>query len=241
MVKYTAHQHTKKYRHRIKTRRVKYNLLQSAGNNQLKVALFFVGRIKGFEHTKQNLLNIKNSFNPVTFISLNESSMTSEIDNFCNLFDIKNINEQVSLQKVSIPTTKRYKYIMADHPQNIYSMFYNQKIAMKMIENYQNIHKIKFDCVIYYRADIISNTNLKINNIKPNTIYIPDGNDFGGYNDRVAYGNFESMKKYSTTIDLIEKTSTINHPETTLKMNLNELKLNIVRFLYPTELHPSRK
>ena len=81
---------------------------------------------------------------------------------------------------------------------------------------------------------------LNIHTLKPNTVYIPSGNDYGGYNDRMAYGNFESMKKYCTTIDFMNNTSQISQPEWALKQNLELVKLNIERFIYNTELHKSR-
>lgn len=228
-------QSRKRRLHKYKTRRQK-------GGNLLKFAIFFVGRITGFEHTKQNLLKIKNKFNPTCFCSLNESTITDATKRFATLFDVKNINEQISVEKTIIPTTIALKPKVSLYPENVYSMFYHQKKVMNMIEAYQAKHGIKFDCIIYYRADILTTDDLNIDTVANNTVYIPNGSDSIGINDRMAYGNFEAMKKYASSIDLINSKGSVEiYPEEYLNNNLKHHKLHIQRISYnANNLHPLR-
>jgi hypothetical protein len=208
-----------------------------------KVAIFFVGRISGFEHTKINLLKIKNKFNPICFCSLNESTLTGNTKKFCELFDVTNMNEQVRIEKTVLPKSLVLKPNISLNPKNVYSMFYHQKHVMHLIEAYQKKHNILFDCVIYYRADIATQDDLNIHDLANNTVYIPHGSDSIGINDRMAYGNFEAMKKYTSSIDLINNMGVIElYPEVILKKNLDAHKLNVERIQYnANNLHPWRK
>ena len=51
------------------------------------IAVYFSGRIKAYENNIENLLNIKNKYNPVFFISLNDEE-TEYIKEFCKIFNI---------------------------------------------------------------------------------------------------------------------------------------------------------
>jgi hypothetical protein len=208
-----------------------------------KVAIFFVGRISGFEHTKTNLLKIKNKFNSTCFCSLNESTPSETTKKFCELFDVSNMSEQVHIEKTVVPKSLVLKPNISLNPKNVYSMFYHQKQVMNLIEAYQTKHNIHFDCVIYYRADIATEDDLNIQALANNTVYIPHGSDSIGINDRMAYGNFEAMKKYTSSIDLINKMGVIDlYPEVILKQNLDGHKLKVERIHYnANNLHPRRK
>jgi hypothetical protein len=68
-------------------------------------------------------------------------------------------------------------------------------------------------------------------NLKDDTIYIPEGYDWGGVNDQIAYGKLDVMKKYNSinAVDLLEKNLSIPHPETLNCANINFHKLKIER------------
>ena len=129
--------------------------------------------------------------------------------------------------------------------EGTYSMFYNQKKAFDLITAYQQSNNMHFDCVIFFRADIDEEDELNIKPPSDNTIYIPEADDFCGISDIVAYGNYNSMNKYTNlvnSIDYICRTQKIIYnPEAMLKQHLLNESLIIERFPYKYKLHPSRK
>jgi hypothetical protein len=165
--------------------------------------------------------------------------------------------DQYNIEKTIVPEIlysfkKRPETIIA----NTYSMFYHNKRCFDLIEKYYQ----KFDIIIRFRADIHSPEVLPILNIKPNTIYIPKGQDpfEGTINDQVAYGDFNSIKIYCEVVNniiafcncnkpqliksfnsIINK-NTLFHPETLMKKQLDVCRLNIIRFDYTYNLDKIR-
>jgi hypothetical protein len=123
-------------------------------------------------------------------------------------------------------------------------MFYNTFKAFQLLEKYERNHKMKFNCIIFYRADIDSSEILDINIENDNDIYIPDGNDYGGINGLIAYGSNNSMKVYCNLVNNIDKMCREQHvtfhPETLLKKHLENNSIIIKRFPYEYSLHKSR-
>jgi hypothetical protein len=103
---------------------------------------------------------------------------------------------------------------------------------------------MKFDCVLFYRADIDSQQTIHITVPEENTIYIPEGTDHYGTNYQIAYGHYDAMKKNSDLVNKLEKLCgeqhITYHPETLLKHHLENEGLNIVRFPFDYILHPRR-
>jgi hypothetical protein len=220
----------------------------------MRVAIFFSGRIKGFQYLN-TLHLIKEKYNPTFFCSLNEESITDEILLFLKTFNLS--KNQYNIEKTIVP---EILYTFRKHPvtivSNTYSMFYHNKRCFDLIEKYPQ----KFDIIIRFRADIDSPEILSLLHINPNTVYIPKGNDpyEGTINDQVAYGDFNTMKIYCEVVNNIIEFCTINkpqliksfnsimnknklfHPETLMKRQLDLYKININRFDYKYVLDKRR-
>lgn len=116
---------------------------------------------------------------------------------------------------------------------HVYSMFFNNYKAFKLLEEYQRENNIIYDYIIKYRSDLCSDDNLILESSKE-TLYIPFGNDWGGLNDQVAYGDYTVMKKYCYLYEnldnLVFNMNIIYHPETLLKHHTENI--NIKRFNY---------
>jgi hypothetical protein len=112
------------------------------------------------------------------------------------------------------------------------AMHYNRKRAFNMIQDKPNrVVSSRFDL---YVDDYI----WYVDNIEDNTIYIPEGEDYGGLNDRFAYGDYESMKKYCHLYDHIHTLSHSElHPESILKEYIDKVGLNVIRFSSPMKLY----
>jgi hypothetical protein len=105
------------------------------------------------------------------------------------------------------------------------AMHYNRRRAFDMIQDKPNrVISTRFDM---YITDNLQNCSA----CDDNTIYVPEGEDHGGLNDRFAYGNYESMKIYCHLYDHIDTLSHPElHPETILKEYIDIKGLNVVRF-----------
>jgi hypothetical protein len=222
-----------------------YSLTQiKGGSNNLKVAIIFSGRIKGYENVKDKVLHIKNKYNATVFCSLNKKNKSEYINNFCNTFDIR--DHQLNLELTNTPEwiMKLDKREETSY-EGTYSMFYHTRKAFDLITTYQQSNKMHFDCVIFFRADIDGEDELSIKAPNDNTIYIPEGEDYGGICGIIAYGSYKSMDKYSNLVNCIDyickKQNVVYHPETMLKQHLLNESLVIERFPYKYKLHHSRK
>ena len=111
---------------------------------------------------------------------------------------------------------------------NVECMFFNRKRAFDMIQDSERV-------VISCRFDLYIHEMFSIHEfLEDNTIYIPYGEDHGGVNDRLAFGNYESMKVYCNAVVNQEY-----HPETALKLYLDKVGLNVVRFKSRMDLKSS--
>lgn len=95
-----------------------------------------------------------------------------------------------------------------------------------------------YDVYVRIRPDSKFNGPLKFSDheIKPNTVYIPKGNDYRGINDQFAFGDYDSMRKYySVYLNAPELFSEGNlfNSEVYHLANLNKQGVNIVRIEHP--------
>jgi hypothetical protein len=122
-------------------------------------------------------------------------------------------------------------------------MFYHQNKAFKLVEEYQKNNLMTFDSILYYRADMNSSDTLTLAMPSKNTVYIPNDRGYGGYNDRMAYGDYESMKIYSSLVDSFESlcaTEEQINAEGMLRDYLSQHNINIITLKYNTDLHEKR-
>lgn len=204
----------------------------------MKIAVFFSGRVKGYEKVKDQLHAFKCDF----YVSC--GSHKESYDNFVKEFNIP--NENCFWGPVVIPRDfKNLSKASETKLENCSSMFYHNQKAFELIKN----SKKHYDIIVKYRADINNNSNFLTfkecgREIEENTVYIPKGNDYGGVNDQIAYGSMSSMEKYCKTFDNILKICADGHrfhPETLLFRNLEREKVTIARFDYSWNLVHERR
>ena len=233
-----------KRRPRSRRKKTRKNL-RMRGGNPLKVAMFFVGRITAYQYVLNKLLDIKNKYNPVIFCSLNkEDGFINDIASFHK--DLGIPAEQSNVEEVVFPewvgSCLKGRPI---NPRAMYSMFYNMRKVFSLIDAYQTKNSMKFDCILYYRGDMDSTDSLELHKPEKNTIYLSNQDSMGGYNDRMAYGDYESMRAYCGLFDSLQEAFcgkvTYANPETLLKDHLTKKGLKINGISYNTNLHPKRK
>lgn len=211
-------------------------------------AVYFSGRIKNTKLFDEHLKYISKVYDDlksigytvIFFSSLNEADQNEPcVNKFIETFSVK--QECINLEETRHPT-ELFMYEKADETNvyHTYSMFYHNFRCMTLIEKYSKLYNIKFDLVVKLRTDLGSNSFFPIENtINDNSVYIPFGSDWGGINDQIAYGNFNSMKIYSDCVHYIPhmcENGTRYHPETLLNKYLIN-RLNIYRYNYMYSIH----
>jgi hypothetical protein len=206
----------------------------------MKVAVFFSGRVKGFdnEQVKTHLKSFKEKYSADFYVSC--GSHNESFNEFIREFVIIGSN----FSEVKIPKEfYNFKKASETKIENCSSMFFHNKKCIDLIKE----SGIKYDIVIKYRADITSDSILDVYQLSPiseNTVYIPEGNDFGGLNDQIAYGDLSSMEKYTLVfqnIPIICNDGHRFHPETLVFRNLEREKVNVARVKYSWSLVADRK
>lgn len=205
----------------------------------INIAILYYGRIKFYEKMFLfKAINNLESYNINIFYSTDIDVNINDLNDFCKLYnpsiiDISKIIYDVDLNK------NYYHEKLATNIHNMTCHFINLKRSFMCLENYVKNNNIKYDIVIstrfdLYMKDLDLDKIMLDKGIKQNTLYIPNENDFCGTNDRLAIGDFESMKKYMYIIDnctyLLENKLSFSHPESLTLANIIYNNLNIERF-----------
>ena len=246
--KYISNRFSRKYRRIERLRQIvkQYDLQNNDSPGNL--AILIIGRIKGYTFVEKKLAKLQRNYRATLFCSLNKKNRSDYINRFCNLYDIK--DDQLHLEPISPPEyLSKYHVPVQMRIDHAYSCWYHKQKCFELMENYQNKYNIKFDCILYYRADIDEFEELRFDPLEENTIYIseekyPHIRDTYGINDQIAYGNFEVMKKYCGIVnsikDICDQEGILYHPELLLKKYIEREKLVVKRTTYDYMLHPSR-
>lgn len=103
-----------------------------------------------------------------------------------------------------------------------------------------NLAPKSFDVYVRMRYDILIEGNINFSSIKPNTVYIPYGNDYrGGINDQFAYGDYDSIKKYYDVYNNYNDLyygGCLFHTETLVKANIERTNLAVERISNKVEI-----
>jgi hypothetical protein len=168
------------------------------------IAILCSGRIKttNVNIPIENFKKFKAAYpdaNIVFFISLNPTAHNQEYtDKFCEELGISQA-ESVCVSAVTM-TPHELEKLRPKHQgncENMFSMFTHNKRAFDIMKQYEQRHAMQFDVVIKYRGDIVSSHPMQIPSpIKPNTLYVPNNNDFCGLNDQIALGDRATMDQY---------------------------------------------
>jgi len=177
---------------------------------------------------------------------MNKKIKSDYIKNFAKIFDLK--SGQLNLEATVTPDwVKELPKNKETKTENVYSTLYHKHKVFEMLTDYQKQHNIKFDCIIFMRADmdLELTPELNISHIKDNTLYVPEPiYDWDGLNDQMAYGDFKTMKKYCSLVNDIEKLckeqGLLFHPETMMKKHVENSGIHLERFSHFYVLHKAR-
>jgi FkbM family methyltransferase len=195
----------------------------------MKVALLISGRLS-CEQTRLIPKILQSSWEIHVYLSLNE------LDDPARLTPISSRVKGLWCSKYTAPQ---------EHPkkahetvwQNMMSMFYHKFHVFQMLGDEH------YDVVVSFRPDFMTDSLPGIFSVEPGTIYAPEGDDYGGLNDRCAYGNLEAMKFYCSAYLHVDEAlhsgahDTYN-PERILAWHLRDRR--VTRFPYDCSLDPDR-
>ncbi len=201
----------------------------------MKIAILFSGRIKKFNSCYKYIMKNIVKDNEVDFFISHEKNLDKkELFDFVNLFKPKKIieNDEIYFDISKYPNAPKVK-----SKHNIMCMFLNRFKVFNIFKEYCLEKNISYDIIFSHRVDFALNNILNYENylekIKEDYLFIPSEHDYGGINDRFAFGNFNTMKTYmncyNKIYELLENKTPL-HPETILLSYLKLTEVKIMRF-----------
>lgn len=195
----------------------------------MRAAVLFYGRLRHYQD--KYIGGAIKLFDQVDFFYSADNEAQPQFDDFIRIYKpVAYCNDTIS-----------YEYDFEKYPgrtpsgtnmNNMIRHFINLKRVFGLFESHIQATDTKYDIVISVRLDLCTG-DLALFTPEKNTIYIPEGDDHAGINDRIAMGGIESMKKYMNIIDnceyLLENKLSIPHPETLTLANIKHCELNIKR------------
>jgi len=159
----------------------------------MKVAILFAGRVGLAAITHNNTMHNIVVAHDVDFYLSTDASLTEDIEEFKSVYSPVRVNLETIPEDdfvLSIPEN-----MDAAPKRAVQCQFYNKQRAYQEMEKSGRI----YDVVILYRTDINIETQLNLSlEYNNNTVYIPEGSDYLGINDQIAFGSMAAMKVYTS-------------------------------------------
>lgn len=200
----------------------------------MKIAILITGRINESSEIYKNIMeNIVQGNEVDFFVSHVKNPNPIILKNFTDIYNPKIIIENNEVY----PNVDKYIKRGETNNHNVMCMHLNRELVFTHFNNYVISNNINYDIVISLRCDLWFNNKIDLqslmNDVQNNFLCIPSGCDFvGGINDQCAFGNIETiniyMNLFSHVINILDR-GIILHPETLLKVYLDESKVNIKR------------
>jgi hypothetical protein len=227
----------------------------------MKIAILFSGRINKYDKHYDNIMKCIVQHHEADFFLSHNSQLNENVDDFEIIYKPKTVNRQL------YPYIQEYSSLNL-HPltnmNNFMSMWFHRKIVFENMMEYMKTTNTKYDLYIQLRLDAFSEEILNIediinnacNNIEKNkgftvnrdckdefiftnTVFVPDNCHWGGLNDQMAFGNFETMQKYMLLFNdiwTLMKEQPQFGPETILLGHLIKNDVNIHYFPFKYKL-----
>jgi len=207
-----------------------------------RIAVLFYGRISFYkEHYKYFINNLGQD---IDFFLSHSPDLNENIADFQQLYNpISVIDEIIDdddiykkyLENYYINNPDKKGILAPSNTQNMRKHFINKKRVINLLKSHIEKTGAKYDFICVTRIDMSLETaidwNLFENN--NNTIYIPEGDDYGGLNDRLCIGDVNSVEKYcsifTNSLKLLEN-GTPPFPEIILTAHVKDIGLEVKRF-----------
>lgn len=209
----------------------------------MKIAVFFSGRITGWQLCREALWHkFMKLYDVDIFISLDMNKPNKDVADFKNEFNV--VGEYYELYNKTLKKNPPFRSEETTERTTL-AMFYHNFMAMNLIIDHMKKTGMTYDVVVKFRADVSSNDLFIIpQHIMSNTLYIPNGSNFRGINDQIAFGPMLPMTIYCSLYNHVPKyiyvEQAIFNPEFLLMFHINHNNINIMRFEYRYTRHPAR-
>jgi hypothetical protein len=149
-------------------------------------------------------------------------------------FDTVVVGNDIDIPNLEYQKKKYDKNPNSNFYINAHYQLYDLKKVSNLIDDFEKENSISLDYIIRTRSDLDILKPLKLPIPNDNTIYIPHGHDWFGYNDRFAYGNKKDMIIYLSRYDFWMKENNhipnySTHIESNLKIYLDSENIKVER------------
>jgi hypothetical protein len=198
----------------------------------MHIAVLVYGRLnKCIEHY-DNIIHAIGQDNQIDFFMSSDNSPI--VGDFIKTYNpIAYINEPIEY-KLDFGTFNGKR--LETNISNMTRHFINKYRVFNLLEEHVKRTSTEYDIIISLRVDLVFQNKIQMTGLEPNTIYIPEGNDFieNAINDQLALGSFQVMKSYSNiymnAFRMLQMGITIPHPESLNYANIVNNNIHIQRF-----------
>lgn len=212
----------------------------------MKLAILFSGRIHKFkEHYENIMTNIVGNHTADFFLS-HSPELKEDLESFEQIYHPKKIN---NAEIVFATDYSSFKLHPLTNMHNFMSMWYNRKRVFNELIEYMISTNTVYDIIVSLRLDAFNDEKLDFeqliqqsklrNEEAQQVVFIPEEHDWGGINDQLAFGNFESMQIYMSLYDdiwTLMKEQPQFGPETILLGHLLKNDMCVYRFPFKYRL-----
>lgn len=199
----------------------------------MRIVVLVFGRLNKCSEHYNNIIDSIGKENEIDFFCSSDDSSEELLQDFIKTYNpISYTNDKIEY------TMDLSKYPKREETNVDFMIrhFINKNRVFSLLEEYiEKNNNIVYDIVISLRVDLVFSNNFILpSNIDNNSIYIPYINNYLGINDQLAYGDYNTMKKYMNIINnciyLIENYSVLVNPEMITKTNIEFYNLQIINF-----------
>lgn len=205
----------------------------------LRIAVLFSGRIQRYKEHYENICFTIGQDHQVDFFLSHSPECDEDLDDFIRLYQPKGVNND----PIHYLDVSSYACHPESNSHNMMCMWFNRKRVLDEMRKYMYENNVWYDLVISSRLDIwcyqlLDYGRFESSKLTDDEIYIPEGHDWGGYNDQMAIGTYYAMEKYMTlydSLDIILKELMITNgtygPEPVLKTHMEMMEMDVQRFV----------
>jgi len=175
-----------------------------------------------------------------------DSESHKYIEDFKKLYSpVSVIDEPITEEDIYLPYVnkflKTHRGPYYTKTANMTRHYINKKRVVKLLKDYMEKTGKTYEFVCTTRLDLFLNPPIQWDTFEKqsNTIYIPEGLNWGGLNDTMSIGDFNTIEKYANIYDnsikLLEN-GCEPFPEILLDTHVKDLGLDIRRFKYNSNL-----
>ena len=198
----------------------------------MDIAILVYGRLDNFEKHYDTIIQSIGKDNNINFFLSTDNS--PYILDFIELYKpISYNNDKIEFEHDLAKNISENRKSDTNF-SNMTKHFVNKYRVLHLLNEHLIKENKSYDVVMSLRVDLDIRSKFDFSEIQENIIYIPEGYDYRGINDQIAYGKIEVMRKYNSLItnvfNIIDQTTDIVDPEILTLANINMNNLDIKRF-----------